>query len=129
MTPRRNSGFTLIEVLIAFAILAVVMGVVYGAVSSGLRQERVAEDTTARVLEARSILEAVGVEGAVEAGTITGETAAGDPWTLTIAEVPVRPESDEIRSGARLWHAVVTIEGDDGRALTLEALKPGTPPE
>ena len=85
MRPKRNSGFTLIEVLIAFAILAMVLGVVFRTLSTGLSHERTAGLVTARVLEARSILDRLGADIALEEGTIEGRLATGERWALTVS--------------------------------------------
>lgn len=125
MKSSRNKGFTLIEVLIAFTILALVMGVVLRTLSSGLSHERTAGLVTARVLEARSILDRLGADMALEEGTTEGRLATGDPWTLTVS-LNQPPEGSEIPEGPlTLYLAELSVHGDDGRTLRFQALKPG----
>lgn len=125
MKRKRNSGFTLIEVLIAFTILAIVLGVVFRALSSGLGHERTADLATARVLEARSILDRVGLDIPLEPGATSGELTNGEEWALEIAEVSFEElelgEPDEFKA----YRAALTITGADGRGLYLETLKLG----
>ena len=130
MRPKQNSGFTLIEVLIAFTILALVLGVVLPTLASGLSHERTARLATARVLEARSILDGLGFEVPLEEGTIEGRLANGEAWTLTVSlisdELADPGESDKIDTGQRnAYLAELQVDGEDGRTLRLKTLKLG----
>ena len=98
MRPKQNSGFTLIEVLIAFTILALALGVVFPTLSSGLSHERTARLATARVLEARSILDGLGIENPLAEGTFDGQLATGEAWTLTVSLLEADP-NDENQAG------------------------------
>jgi general secretion pathway protein I len=125
MRPSHNSGFTLIEVLIAFTILALVLGVVFPTLSSGLSHERTARLATARVLEARSILDRLGIEDPLAEGTIDGQLATGETWTLTVSRI--EPDSsDENQTGQiNAYLAELRIDSEDGRMLRLKTLKLG----
>jgi general secretion pathway protein I len=125
MNRKRNSGFTLIEVLIAFAILALVLGVVFRTLSTGLSHERTAGLVTARVLEARSILDRLGADVALEEGTVEGRLATGELWTLTVSLLEPAA-SDEIEAGPlNAYLAELSVHGEDGRMLRLQTLKLG----
>lgn len=56
MFPLKNKGFTLLEVMIAAAILAVIMAVVYGSFSGSLKTMEVAEQSGEAYRKARIIL-------------------------------------------------------------------------
>ncbi|HSF94345.1 MAG TPA: prepilin-type N-terminal cleavage/methylation domain-containing protein [Thermohalobaculum sp.] len=121
----RSRGFTLVEVLVAFAILALVLGTVFRTLSTGLSHERTAKLATARVLEARSVIDRVGGDLPLEEGTTTGELATGEPWTLTVSLAD--PETED-RFEARPLHAYLAdlrVDGADGRTLHLQTLKLG----
>ena len=93
-------GFTLLEVLIAFAILAVAMGAILQSFSQGLRSMTVAEKYTAAALLAQTKLAEVGSVIPLEAGEHDGVF-----------------ESDLERSGGTTFDWRVTIEpyeGEDG---------------
>lgn len=97
---RRTSGFALIEILVSFTILALVLGAVLGALSSGMRAVTGSEAYTRAVLLARSKLEAVRAEGGVEIGETTGalDDESGQDgryrWRLTVRPYDDEPEID-----------------------------------
>ena len=70
---RRVRGFTLLEVMLAFTILAVAMGLLLGMLSRGLGQVRKSQDETEATLYAQSLLDQVGVIEAVQTGQKVGE--------------------------------------------------------
>ena len=70
---KRARGFTLLEVMLAFTILAVAMGLLLGMLSRGLGQVRQSQDETEATLYAQSLLDQVGVIDAVQAGQQVGE--------------------------------------------------------
>ena len=126
MRPMRIKGFTLIEVLIAFVILALALGVVFRTLSSSLSHERIAKLATMRVLEARSILDRLGVDVALEEGMIEGQLTTGEPWTLTVSLVEPDAESGGVSAGPiNAYVAELQVDGVDGRTLRLQTLKLG----
>ena len=85
MTRASVRGFTLIEVLVALAILALTFSFAYGAVSGGLG--RLSDDGWSEhaVLLARSQLARVGHDLALADGAIDGRDASGFTWQISIA--------------------------------------------
>lgn len=119
----RRDGFTLIEVLIAFSILAIVLGVTFTTITSGLSQEQTATRATVRVLEARSILASLGVEGALSEGLISGQMATGDSWQAMVRTVD---EDHDERAGGPLLYSVELVVFDGTRpVLNLTTLRSG----
>jgi general secretion pathway protein I len=87
--PRSHRGFTLLEVLLAFALLALSMGLLLGMLSGGLRQVSDAERETEASLHAQSLLDALGTLAPIAPGQTRG-TFDEDRyrWTLDIREIP-----------------------------------------
>lgn len=56
MRPRRASGFTLTEVLVAFTVLALSLGALYESFGWTLRRSRTVEQRDAAIVLAQSIL-------------------------------------------------------------------------
>jgi general secretion pathway protein I len=85
---RRARGFTLLEVLLAFTLLAVAMGLLISTLGGGLRQVAEAEYETEAALHAQSILDGLGTLQPIRPGTTDG-TSADERfrWTMSIAEI------------------------------------------
>lgn len=85
---RRNAqrGYTLIEVIAAFALLALALTLLLGSLSGALRQVRGAADRGHAALHARSLIDQVGVGEPLRPGTRNGELDDGRyRWTLEVA--------------------------------------------
>ena len=92
---RPAAGFTLLEVLVALVIFALVFGVLAQIFQTGLHQSRVAEAASAATLLARSQLARVGIDVPLAPGEYDGETADGLLWhiVIEIAEAPAEDQS------------------------------------
>lgn len=125
---RTNRGFTLVEVLIAFAILAVTLTALIQAFSQGLRSLEVAEDYATATMLARSKMAEIGPLIAVEESEFTGEFENGWQWRVEI--VPFADDGDpDVELGAvTLFDVNVAIERDDRIFAELYSLRIGTPP-
>ena len=73
MTRRADSGFTLLEIIVAVAILAVSLAALLQVFSSGLKGARVAQHHTIATLLAESKLATIGVEAPLEEAETSGE--------------------------------------------------------
>ena len=83
---RRQGGYTLIEVIVAFALLGLALMLLLGTLSNGTRQVRWAADSGRAALHAQSLLDQVGIDMPLEAGQRTGTFEGGRyRWTLAIA--------------------------------------------
>ncbi len=101
MAPSDRRGFTLLEVLIAFAVLALTMAAVLRIFSGGLRSIERADRYGTAALLATSVLAATGREEPVAAGDTAGDFGNGYQWhrrieeyreeTLTTEEQPLIP--------------------------------------
>lgn len=80
----RAKGFTLLEIVIAFAIFAVTATAVMRSVTTGLRASHVASRTAIATLIAESRLAAAGVETRLGQGETSGTTPEGFDWRIGI---------------------------------------------
>jgi general secretion pathway protein I len=81
---RREAGFTLVEVVVAFAIVTVILAALYQAIAGAYRgyaRTQLREQTLALL---RAQLEAVGTEEPLRPGERTGTYATGVAWRLTV---------------------------------------------
>ncbi len=121
----RARGFTLIEVLVAFVILAVALGVLMQVFSTGLRNARVAENYTTATLYAESMLAAVGVEAPLAEGETSGDFDDHFRWRLDVQPYEA-PDSENEAAAGRAFQVVVTVswgDEDDPRDVTLTTLR------
>jgi general secretion pathway protein I len=80
-------GFSLLEVMLAFVLLAVALGILFAILGGGLNQVRNAADATEATLHAQSLLDELGVLAPIEPGRQQGESDDGRfRWTLEITE-------------------------------------------
>ena len=83
---RHNSGYTLVEVLVAFVILALALTVLLRIFSGGVRNVSVSSDYARAVLIAESRLVSAGIEGFLVPGETSGIEDERFEWTQTVQE-------------------------------------------
>jgi general secretion pathway protein I len=122
---RREEGFTLLEVVVAFAVAALLLGVIYQVFSSGLRAGAAADDYSRALLLAESGLEAYTAPHALAAGM----------WRERISgrfqrETRVRPRADLREASLEVeimpFEIEVIVEWRDGlrtRSLSLSTIR------
>jgi general secretion pathway protein I len=84
MRPRQ-SGFSLLEVLVAFVILSLSLGVIMRLFSTSLRNIATAEQRTHAVVVAESALAGLGVEVPLGEGQTGGEDGQGYRWQALVS--------------------------------------------
>lgn len=130
----RQSGYTLIEVIVAFAVLALALTLLLGTLSGAARQVRWSADAGRAALHARSLLDQVGIGEALQPGQRNGTFEDGRyRWTLEIAPYAdaSRPVPATIEPGApHLLRLALSVEwGDAGphQRLRLQSLRLSAP--
>lgn len=119
-----DDGFTLIEVLIAFMIVALSLGALYEGMLGGVTTGHVAAATREALSRAQSHMEAIGHGMKPGAFTQSGEDGHHFHWRITMTPM----ESD---GHATLYHVRVTESWPDAmtatgiRSVTLTSLRAG----
>ena len=136
MTVRRGqTGFSLLEVLVAFAILAVSLGVLIQIFSRASIATVVASQYSRAAALAESRLAAVGTAIPLEPGALSGDPEDGISWELAIAPVELRPEEGlgaSLQPTVAPYRVTVVVLWEDAgrvRRLTLSTLRLGEPVE
>jgi len=110
---RRAAGFTLIEVVVAFALLALALTLLLGSLSGAARQIQRASLSGRAALHAQTLLAQVGVGAPLTPGHDEGALDEGRyRWTLDIAPwtEPQRPDNALVNPAApRLLELQLTV--------------------
>ena len=126
----RQRGYTLIEVIVAFALLAAALTLLLGTLSGAARQVRGSADAGRAALYAQSLMSQVGVGEPLKPGTRNGDFEDGRyRWSLDIRRWndsarpanalrdPSAPNLLEVRLGIE-WG-----DGGPGQRLLLRTLR------
>lgn len=112
-----EAGFTLMETLVAAAIIAAAMGMTYDVVSSSARTAREMQDRRQAVLVAQSLLAQVGATIALAPGASSGRDGAL-AWL-----VDIDADRDDQTAGGPPLLAVRVAVGRIGEPRPLVALR------
>jgi len=112
------AGFTLVEVLVSFLILAMFLGALYQTFSSGLRGAGRSEEYSAAVLQAESLLAAAGVSILLAEGDVNGEFPDGHRWNFTATPIA---DTDQTHKDSSVAYDVTVIVswGSAGKEQTV----------
>lgn len=114
----RQRGFTLIEVMAAFAIFALLFGVTLQILSTSMSNTRRAGDLSLAALWAQSVLDVAGVEDMIEPGRRSGRFDDRFSWTLDVSEEQVFDERglDPMDLPIVLYRLELTVEWGENPA-------------
>lgn len=122
----RQHGFSLLELLVAFVIMALSLGMLYRASGSSARAVGLAEQSQRASMVAESILsmrDSVGPEGWQDAGQ-----TAGFAWRVSSTPYAVATDhADKVRLH-EVGIAVLWQEGAVSKSLELQTLMPERKP-
>lgn len=128
---RAQGGYSLVEVVVAFALLALALTLLLGALSGATRQLRWSDDAGRAALHARALLADLGVEEPLRPGRWDGELEDGRyRWSLRVRpwEDPglppaaAAPETDPMRL-QQVELELAWGGGGPGEQLTVHSLR------
>ncbi|MCF6317761.1 MAG: type II secretion system GspH family protein [Proteobacteria bacterium] len=132
---RRNSqqkGFTLLEVLVAFTMLAVIFAIVMDIIAGSAKNTRKASLNTKIALLSQSKLDELGLFEKIEEGSSSGEFDDNSSWTMDITpyDVPYEGSINQDFAAVELMEVRLVVITDTGNKqytnefYTLRAVTP-----
>ena len=122
----RQSGYTLIEVLVAFMILALALTVLLRIFSGGLRNVSVSSDYATATLIAESRLAAAGIDIPLRPGETSGTEGERFEWTVSVQDYQPWPGYRSASQAVDAYRVTVTVEwpnGDNTRSVGLSTVR------
>jgi len=117
----RERGFTLVEVIVALAMLSIGLSVLLGLISNGLRQAKSTERAAEASSLAQSLLAGVGTDRPVKPGAFEEAMPNGFRWQLRIEPYGAAAEQEGLPVG--LYVVSTDVEWQDGREQRSFALR------
>ena len=107
----------MLEILIAFSILALSLGILLKIFSGGVNTAVVAEDYTAAVQIAESLMAKAGVETPLQEGQDSGVENEKYNWQVDVSPYVFNPDNvDATTATAVLYKVKVIVSWGDGNA-------------
>lgn len=113
----RQGGFTLIEVMAAFMVFALLFGVILQILSTSVNNTRLSEDYTRAALWAQSKLDVIGLEQMLEPGQTSGYFDDEFSWRMQVEEYMVVDERglDMFDLPISLYRVTLIVEWGESR--------------
>ncbi len=113
MPTTRQSGFSLLEVLVAFAILSMSLGVLYQAFSNSLRNVGTSGDYSRAMIIAEARLAEAMAEVPLKEGSDQGEVDNRYQWKIMVQRYEY--EDEESVSRFTPYQVQVVVSWEDGK--------------
>jgi type II secretion system protein I len=108
-----SAGFTILEALVALAIVAVSVPALFGLFQGGLQSANKVRDSGLAVLLAQSKLAGVGVEERLEEGQRSGRFGNGLAWEIIVRRFDDDTANSTPGAVYRLWEITVVVRQED----------------
>jgi general secretion pathway protein I len=127
VNKRKSQGFTLIETVVAFAILGLTLGVLYSAFAGALNRSRHDARLLEGILIAQSLLARAGSEYPLRSGSVRG---GWNSYNYELTQQPLSPSSGDsayTQPVVRVTASVTWMEFAGQRDVSISTLKLAPP--
>lgn len=121
---RRVEGFTLLEVIIAFVIMALIIGATLDTFSTGLRNAALTGNYAEAIVRAESRLAVLDQSELLKSGVESGRFNETYIWRTVVSRVVPDQDADAESTMFWLYDVAVTVswgQGRDNREVTLQS--------
>lgn len=121
---KADAGFTLIEVLVALSVIAVVLPAIGAVIATSVRASRGTEDRLVLAGIAETLLSGLSDRGTIQPGTRTGELS-GHRWRIDISPMPLPPTPDG-SGAASNWSpfaVAIRVESRGGYRVRVDTVR------
>lgn len=123
---QHQQGFSLIEILVAFMILAMSLTVIYRIFSGGLRNVALSEDYARAVLVAESQLAAIGISEPLVRGVSAGEWGERFRWQQVVEPYQPWQQHKELSTQLLAYRITVSVDWEhagSSRQVSLSSVR------
>ncbi|MBN8958683.1 MAG: prepilin-type N-terminal cleavage/methylation domain-containing protein [Rhizobiales bacterium] len=117
-----TAGFTLLEVLVALAIVAVSLSAIGALVATNARGTRALDQRLALTASARAVLADLTLRDDLSSGRLSGEVA-GHRWRADVKSLPVAPRDARQPPPWLPQEVTLQVEAPDGQSLRLDTIR------
>ena len=125
----KQQGFSLLEVLVAFVVMGLVVGVLLQLFGSSMRGVALSDEYSFAVQVAESRMAAIGNEIEVEEGSVSGEEkGSGYRWEILMEALEPDEKMEKVPLPLQLYRVEVIVtwkSGDKPREFHLSSLRFG----
>lgn len=127
-TPKTMSGFSLLEVLVAFSITAVTLVIIFNIYAKGTSAAILGEEYAQAIAIAESRLASLGISENMDSTSLQGMENDKYQWSLQINDYLNNEATDsDIATPFMLKQVEITVNWNSRgkpRSITLQTLKP-----
>lgn len=120
-----NKGFSLIEVVVAFAVAALCLGAAAQVFSAATRHVGLVQDRMRALSLAETVLAAAGVTEPLAPGVLSGELSGGLQWRRTVERYPQVEEAEGTEPEWVAYRVTVEVRRGAGRVLSIGSVRLG----
>lgn len=126
---QKTGGFTLLETLVAFTVMALSYATLMQVISGSARNAVKASEDTKIAMLAQSKLDELGLFEILEEGSTSGEFDEKTRWELNLVPFDVPYEGDYVEgfSTVELMDITLDISTDKGKSFQFKTLRAITP--